>query len=49
VLDAWLWARAARGEVAVPESRRWIEGYERIGEQGERRPALSPKRCSYSG
>jgi hypothetical protein len=38
VLDAWLWARAARGEVAVPESRRWIEGYERIGEQGERRP-----------
>lgn len=38
VLDAWMWTRAARGEVAVPESRRWIEGYERAGEQSERLP-----------
>jgi hypothetical protein len=33
VLDAWMWSRLGRkgeaGSNAVPESTRWIEGYER--------------------
>lgn len=32
VLDAWMWARAARGQASVLESRRWLEGYERVAE-----------------
>lgn len=38
VVDAWLWARAARREAAVAESTRWIEGYERVAEQAARLP-----------
>lgn len=33
VIDAWMWARAAPGVAAPPESRRWVEGYERVAEQ----------------
>ena len=37
MLDAWMWAREARGVDGVrpgqKESRRWVEGYERVAEQ----------------
>ncbi|NHZ67138.1 IS4 family transposase, partial [Massilia sp. CCM 8694] len=37
MLDAWMWAREKRGDDGVrpglKESRRWVEGYERIAEQ----------------
>jgi hypothetical protein len=32
VLDAWMWARRPKGEADILESRRWIEGYERVAE-----------------
>ncbi len=32
VLDAWMWARRPKGEADVPESLRWVEGYERVAE-----------------
>lgn len=36
VTDAWMWARALKAadgtRPGIPESRRWIEGYERIAE-----------------
>jgi hypothetical protein len=38
VLDAWMWARKPKGEVALRESRRWTEGYERVAELAERLP-----------
>lgn len=38
VVDAWLWARAAKGEAALAEITRWIEGYERVAEQAARLP-----------
>ena len=42
VLDAWMWARAEKGSEAADEepseSRRWIEGYERVAEQAASLP-----------
>jgi Transposase DNA-binding/Transposase Tn5 dimerisation domain len=32
VIDAWLWARAPKGEPTVKESTRWLEGYEIVAE-----------------
>jgi hypothetical protein len=39
VLDAWMWARKPKGEADVPESLRWIEGYERVAELAVRLPS----------
>lgn len=42
MLDAWMWAREMRGKDGVrpglKESRRWVEGYERIAEQAAALP-----------
>lgn len=38
VLDAWMWARQAKGESDTLESQRWIEGYERVAELADRFP-----------
>lgn len=42
MLDAWMWAREKRGKDGVrpglKESRRWVEGYERIAEQAAQLP-----------
>jgi|GEM_PF-369342 len=35
VLDAWMWSRP----LDLSESRRWIEGYERVAERAEQLPA----------
>ena len=32
VLDAWMWARLAKGEPDIRESTRWTEGYQRVAE-----------------
>jgi hypothetical protein len=32
VLEAWMWVRKPKGEVDMPESLRWLEGYERAAE-----------------
>ncbi len=43
LLDAWMWAREARDaqgqRAGVPESLRWIEGYERLAELAGELPA----------
>ncbi len=39
VLDCWMWARQPRGEAAILESTRWIDGYERIAEMAAQLPA----------
>jgi hypothetical protein len=39
VLDCWMWARQPRGEAALLESTRWIDGYERIAEMATQLPA----------
>lgn len=49
VLDAWMWAREPKGAngkrpPTVKESRRWIEGYERLAEQA---PGLAGTRLVY--
>lgn len=42
VLDAWMWAREAKGADGIrpgaPESLRWREGYERVAEYAETLP-----------
>lgn len=42
MLDAWMWAREKRGADGVrpgqKESRRWVEGYERVAEQAAEMP-----------
>jgi hypothetical protein len=38
VIDAWLWARAPKGEPAVKESTRWLEGYEIVAEWAAQLP-----------
>jgi len=42
MLDAWMWAREKRGNDGVrpgqKESRRWVEGYERVAEQAAEMP-----------
>lgn len=42
VTDAWIWAREAKGEdgqrPGILESRRWIEGYQRIAETAQEMP-----------
>lgn len=42
LLDAWMWAREERGSDGVrpgqKESRRWVEGYERVAEQAAEMP-----------
>jgi hypothetical protein len=42
MLDAWMWAREQRGADGVrpgqKESRRWVEGYERVAEQAAELP-----------
>lgn len=38
VVDAWLWARAPKGEAAVKESVRWVEGYEIVADLAEQTP-----------
>ena len=42
MLDAWMWAREKRGNdglrPGLKESRRWVEGYERIAEQAAELP-----------
>jgi hypothetical protein len=42
VLDAWMWAREFKDKEGKrpgqPESRRWIEGYERVAEQAAKVP-----------
>lgn len=42
MLDAWMWAREQRGADGVrpgqKESRRWVEGYERVAEQAAEMP-----------
>ena len=35
VLDAWMWARQAKGEPDIRESTRWTEGYQRVAELKE--------------
>ena len=46
VLDAWMWAREfkdAEGQRGgEPESRRWLEGYERVAELADREADLLP-------
>ena len=32
ILDAWMWARLAKGEPDIRESTRWMEGYQRVAE-----------------
>lgn len=32
LLDAWMWARLAKGEPDIRESTRWTEGYQRVAE-----------------
>lgn len=39
VLDAWMWARKPKSEADVPESLRWIEGYERVAELAAQVPS----------
>ncbi len=44
ITDAWMWARglskaADQANPSLKESRRWIEGYERIAEMAQRCPA----------
>lgn len=39
VLDCWMWARPPRGEAALLESTRWIDGYERIAEMAAQLPS----------
>jgi hypothetical protein len=39
VLDCWMWARRPRGEAALLESTRWIDGYERIAEMAAQLPS----------
>lgn len=38
VTDAWMWARAPRGEASVKESERWTEGYQRVAEMASENP-----------
>jgi hypothetical protein len=42
MLDAWMWTREKRGNDGVrpgqKESRRWVEGYERVAEQAAEMP-----------
>ena len=42
ILDAWMWARQAKGSdgtrPGIPESQRWIEGYERLAETAATMP-----------
>ena len=38
VVDAWLWARAPKGEAAIKESVRWVEGYEIVADLAEQTP-----------
>ena len=39
VLDCWMWARQPKGEAALLESTRWIDGYERIAEMAAQLPS----------
>ena len=39
VVDAWLWARESKGQAAVKESVRWVEGYENVADMAARLPA----------
>lgn len=39
VIDAWLWARAPKGEPALKESTRGLEGYEIVAEWAAQLPA----------
>jgi hypothetical protein len=39
VLDCWMWARPPRGEAALLESTRWIDGYERIADMAAQLPS----------
>jgi hypothetical protein len=38
VVDAWMWARKPKGEAAVKESVRWVEGYEIVADLAEQTP-----------
>ena len=38
VIDAYMWARAPKGEAGITESTRWIEGYERVAELAANMP-----------
>ena len=38
VIDAWMWARKAKGEADVKESTRWKEGYGIVADMAERVP-----------
>jgi hypothetical protein len=38
VVDAWIWARGPKGEAAVKESVRWVEGYEIVADLAEQTP-----------
>ena len=38
VVDAWMWAREPKGEAAVKESVRWVEGYEIVADLAEQTP-----------
>ena len=44
VLDAWIWAREAKGadgkRAGVLESTRWVEGYERVAERARAMPQV---------
>jgi hypothetical protein len=44
VLDAWMWAREAKGSDGrrggIQESQRWIEGYERVAERAQALPQV---------
>jgi len=38
VIDAWTWARKAKGEDDIKESQRWIEGYGIVADRAESQP-----------
>ncbi len=38
LIDCWMWSRKGKDEEDIIESRRWIEGYERVAEVGQGLP-----------
>lgn len=38
VVDAWMWARKPKGEAAVKERVRWVEGYEIVADLAAQTP-----------
>ena len=41
IYDNWHWARKPKGHITIKESRRWIEGYQRICELSDQHPTTT--------